>query len=242
MKLILIGLAICIGVLVLLVLVRTKVGRLVQTGLLIAIARPYEQQVADPKGRILIVGDSTAYGTGALLARNSVAGRIGRAYPEYTIENISMNGATIADVTDRFGRVQGMYDLIVLQVGANDILQKQSIRAIEADLRVLVLQAQQHAEHVVLMTAGNIGAAEAFVRDGVPNRTYEELSRAVRARSSMLSNTLGFAYIDLFDEPRDDVFLKEPGTYLAFDDLHPSDAGYGVWFGKLEPVLADMLR
>lgn len=241
MKLILIGFAIFIGVLVLLVLIRTKVGRLLQTGLLIAIAHPYEQQVENPKGNILVMGDSTAYGTGAFMARNSIAGRIGQKYPEHTIENISMNGATIADVTDRFEQVKGVYDVIVLQVGANDILQKHTVRAIEADLRVLIMRAQQHTDEVVLMTAGNIGAAEAFVKNGVPDPTYEALSRAVRAQSMALSASLGFTYIDLFDEPEDDVFLQEPGTYLAFDDLHPSDAGYGVWFAKLYPYLASIL-
>ncbi|WP_425259343.1 hypothetical protein ACPOLB_00620 [Rubrivivax sp. RP6-9] len=38
--------------------------------------------------------------------------------------------------------------------------------------------------------------------------------------------------VRLFRERADDPFVQQPGLHAA-DGLHPSDAGYRVWFGEL---------
>jgi lysophospholipase L1-like esterase len=51
----------------------------------------------------------------------------------------------------------------------------------------------------------------------------------------------GVHYVDLFVEPDEDVFVREPKKYTAFDGLHPTADGYAVWYTKLQVVLEKIL-
>jgi lysophospholipase L1-like esterase len=125
------------------------------------------------------------------------------------------------------------YSFIVLQIGANDILQNRALVDIEEDLRGLLRFSRERSPHVFLMTAGNVGAARAFVRNSAPNPILEARTRAVRNLFLRVAEEEQAVYVDLFEEPATDVFLKEPKQYLAFDGLHPSAHGYMLWYRKL---------
>jgi len=228
------------GILILVVLAYyTNVFRYAKSLYLISTIEPYEQ-VGAGAGRILFVGDSTGYGTGAADAADSVAGRLGAEFPDYAIENRSVNGDTIAEATQRVQSLTGQYDLIILQLGGNDIIQKHPIEEIEsavADLYAVVLP---HAAHVIMLSAGNVGGAAAF-RDDTPLE-YQELSRQYHARLEQFAATRPeFTYVNLFDEPADDPFVAEPQIYLAIDGLHPSSAGYALWYARLAPIVRSVL-
>ena len=45
-------------------------------------ARPYTAQPSQPTQRVLVVGDSTAVGTGASTAADSLPGRMGQDHPQ----------------------------------------------------------------------------------------------------------------------------------------------------------------
>jgi len=49
-------------------------------------------------------------------------------------------------------------------------------------------------------------------------------------------------YVALFEEPENDVFVGQPDIYFAADGLHSIDAGYTVWFTKLQTVLHPILK
>ncbi len=217
--------------------------RLIKSSWLILTVAPYEQVGTGP-GVIFVAGDSTAYGTGASKAAYSVAGQLGAAFPEYTVTTDAVNGRLIAELIPVLTKraEEPVVDLLLIQIGGNDVLRSRPIAAIEADIRAVLALAKTQARHVVFMSTGNIGAAPYFATTGVPDQTLEAQTRAARAVYQQVSAELGVDYVDLFIEPADDPFLQEAGVYMASDGLHPSDAGYAAWFKSLLPVVMPYLR
>jgi lysophospholipase L1-like esterase len=48
-----------------------------------------------------------------------------------------------------------------------------------------------------------------------------------------LAAELDVIFVDLFREPHEDPFVKEPHRYYCPDGLHPSAEGYALWFAAL---------
>jgi hypothetical protein len=65
-------------------------------------SEPWQQSPGDATLRLLIVGDSTAVGTGASAARHSLAGLIGQSHPRLLIENRAQDGARFSDVANNW--------------------------------------------------------------------------------------------------------------------------------------------
>ncbi len=220
----------------------TDAWRFVKTLYLIVRVTPYEQTV-DAAPRILVLGDSTGYGTGASSGEESIAGLIGADYPQYTIVNKSKNGRTIGEAL-AFIKTQKEtkhYALIVVQLGGNDILQKRPIDAVRSDLSELFGILLKKSPRVVMLTSGNVGAASAYTGTSDAEE-YEKLTRQYRDMVIPLAAESGVTYIDLFEEPIDDMFLRKPKKYLAIDGLHPSSEGYAYWYKTLGPVINEKLE
>lgn len=224
---------------VIIIVVMTDVVRLAKTVYLIVRIEAYEQTVPDAP-RILILGDSTAYGTGAARADESIAGRIGADYPGYSIENNSKNGRTIRDLVSVAESVEGEYALILLQAGGNDILGKRSSVVVRNELQAIFNALMDNTEHMVMMSTGNVGGASAFSRTKAEE--YERITRAYREMFIETAADNNVAYVDLFVEPAEDPFVQAPNIYLAIDGLHPSSAGYAAWYEKLRPILKQYLE
>jgi lysophospholipase L1-like esterase len=220
-------------------LVMTDMFRFMKTLFLIARVTPYEQ-VGTGAGTIQFLGDSTGYGTGASQGKYSIAGRVGADYPAYTIKNHSVNGRTIKGLLTETQNFSGQYDLIVLQIGGNDILQKRDTSTVLSELATLLKRLAPHTKEIIMLTSGNIGETVAF--SGAQATEYETLTRAYRAGVLELAQqTPHFTYVDLFDEPENDPFAKKPDIYTSIDDLHPSNQGYGLWYQKAKDTFATIL-
>lgn len=212
------------------------------TGYLIVRVTPYEQ-ASDGAGSILFIGDSTGYGTGARRASESVAGRLGADFPAYSITNNSVNGRKIAGAVEV---VQGLgeskrYDLIVLQIGANDLIAGRDADEVAMDMQHLIEQVIPYAENIVILTAGNIGATPAF--RGEQAQQLMEASRRYDQLMTTLSQSYdAVAFVSLFDEPADDPFVKQPQVYTAIDGLHPASPGYALWYQKAKPYVDSALK
>jgi len=82
----------------------------------------YEQLSSNSDMKILVLGDSTGVGTGAGNPKDSTAGRLGRDYPNADIENISQNGLRLDGAVQKLENIKNeKFDLILIQIGANDI-------------------------------------------------------------------------------------------------------------------------
>ena len=217
--------------------------RLAKTIWLIAEVKPYEQTgVGENPQSILVLGDSTGYGTGAGAGKYSIAGLIGADYPGYSVTNNSKNGRTIGEALTEIKTLptEPKQTLLLLQIGGNDILQKKELDVVRSELKELYSEAKLRATNVVMLSSGNVGTAARFVgtsREG----EYDRLSRQFRDMFISVANEAGVTYVDLFEERENDVFLREPKKYFAIDGLHPSAAGYMYWYLKLGPVVQVIL-
>jgi lysophospholipase L1-like esterase len=196
-------------------------------------SEPYQHRPLRPDARILIVGDSTAVGTGAMDPRASIAGRIAQEFPDTEIVNLGADGARLADVHGQLESIGSTrFDLILVQAGGNDVIRLASASTLADDWSAVARAAAGRAPQVIIMPAGNVGTAPFFF----PPVSWVMTARARSAReiAAGTAQASGAAFVDLFYERQDDPFLQDPERFYAPDFLHPSDAGYGLWYDALK--------
>ncbi|MEO6536822.1 MAG: SGNH/GDSL hydrolase family protein [Candidatus Paceibacterota bacterium] len=197
----------------------------------------YEQHPNDPTLHILVAGDSTGVGTGASAAEDSTAGRIGKDFPNADIVNVSKNGITtegLRVILDSMPNIR--YDLIVIQIGANDVTSFAPEKQTAESLTQILDYAESHASSTVVLTAGNIGRSAVF---------KYPLSKLITSRTltirkmfqDEISKRSSVTFVDLFKNSVDETFNSDKNTYYAEDHFHPSSAGYGVWYQEIGPVI-----
>ena len=205
-------------------------------GELVAESKAYEQK-GNGKPRILVMGDSTAVGTGVTDPRGSIAGGLGRDFPDAEIRNLGINGLKVAGLLERFPQYpQDAFDLVVIQIGANDIMRGTKLKSFERDLRKAFEGARDIGTHVVALHSGNIGLAPLFpwpVSSLMRSRTL-----AVREIYRRIAEEEGVIYVDLFHERENDPF-KGQARFYGRDLLHLSEAGYEVWYEEVRAAMRD---
>lgn len=190
--------------------------------------QPYEQNPENPDFSILVIGDSTGYGTGASTPEKSIIGLIGNEYPNAKIVNKAKNGAKVSDLIPILESIEERYDAIFIHVGGNDILRFTPYDEFEQDLRLVLEMAQTKADHVMYTSCGNVGTILTFPPGA--GYIYDKRTRRVREIILKVTEEKDIVYNDLFNEPENDPFYKDPDKYYAADYLHPSDEGYAEWF------------
>ena len=206
------------------------VWRVGQSAELARRSEPFEQRPVAATRRLLIAGDSTAVGTGASSPENSLAGLIAQQHPQLVIENRARDGAKFADVAEQLLR-PGRFDIVLVQAGGNDVIRLRSIDDMRIDIDNVLDAARQRADVVILMPAGNVGNAPFFFPPlswWMTGRSREMHRLAARAAARSKA-----VYVNLFHERDDDPFVRDPALN-AVDGLHPSDAGYRVWWQVLQ--------
>jgi lysophospholipase L1-like esterase len=200
-------------------------------------SQPFEHSPASPTQRLLIAGDSTAVGTGASSPEHSLAGLIARGHPTLQITNHARDGAMFADVAAQLAAAP-RHDIVLIQAGGNDVIRLRNTSELRADVQRALDAARERADVVIVMPAGNVGNAPFF---------FAPLSWWMTARSRAMHRIVeeeaerrGALYVSLFQERADDPFAQRPELNAA-DGLHPSDAGYRVWWQVLQPVLDSRL-
>lgn len=196
----------------------------------------FTRKLAQPRLKFLFVGDSTALGTGATDNTQSVAGWFGQDFPQAEIDNNSANGKRITQLAREFPPYPGrQYDLVVIQIGANDILRWTPLNNVEDNLLVLIGKAKKISKHVVILHSGNVGLAPIFIWPFDQLMTYR--SRQVRNLYIRKAKEEKVLYVDLFTERNNDLFLKDVSLYYSSDRLHPSGEGYHWWYEKIRTTL-----
>lgn len=198
-------------------------------------SRAFERKIEGGSPRILIAGDSTAVGTGST-PDGSTAGRFGADYPSADIRNVSVNGWKVHNLLAAFP-TDGSFDLIVLQIGANDILRGTTQKDFEASLNALFGKAKAVSPNVVALHSGNIGLSPMLhwpVTAVMRSRTlrYREAYRRIAAKHDV-------AYVDLYKEKGDNVLGSDIAKYYASDLLHLTAEGYGVWYDAIRNTMEE---
>lgn len=199
----------------------------------VALARqsePLQRPVDAARVRLLIVGDSTAVGTGATAPGRSLAGLLAAAYPGLHIENRGRDGATLAEVPHQLARNEERFDIVLMLAGGNDVIRLRDLDNTPSHLDRIAQLAKARADTVVLMPAGNVGNAPFFF----PPLSWwmTSRSRELHALVREAAQRQGVGYVSLFKERADDPFAQHQ-ELNAKDGLHPSDGGYQVWLKEL---------
>lgn len=204
------------------------------------VARTVAAQSSPPRSRrtIVIAGDSTAFGVGAL-PEHSTAGRLAAAFPHARVINVAKSGACVGHVFAQLAHAVetlarcgcARVDVVLIHACANDVIEFRPVDAFEADLRAAIAMARQLSDHVVLMPGQNFSVAPFFLRglSHIVTRHAVKLHAVVER----VTAELGVTFVDLFRDPSEDPFVKEPRRYYCADGLHPSGEGYGIWFTAL---------
>jgi lysophospholipase L1-like esterase len=180
---------------------------------------------------IVIAGDSTAFGVGAL-PQETTAGRIIAAFPNARVINTARSGARVGHVVDQLDNLQiERADIVLIHACANDVLEFRALDKIEHDLRAAIARARQLSENVILMPGHNFSVAPFFLRP--ISALIMRHALRVHPVVKRVSQELGVIFVDLFSDPIAEPFYKEPRRYYCPDGLHPSGEGYALWFAAL---------
>jgi lysophospholipase L1-like esterase len=198
---------------------------------LVAQTVPAQSCPEQSRATIVIAGDSTAFGVGALPAE-STAGRLCAAFPHARVINVARSGANMAGVLEQLSKLEATHaDLVLIHAGANDVLEFRALKRIEADFRDVVAKAHRLSAHVVFMPGHNFSVAPFFLRP--ISRIIMWHAVRVHALIARVTAELDVIFVDLFKDPTEDPFVQEPQRYYCADGLHPSGEGYALWFATL---------
>lgn len=189
----------------------------------------------DASNAVLVLGDSTAYGIGARTPEESLAGRVAKHLGASSVENYSRSGARTSELTEQLARAEhDRYRLILIQTGGNDIIRFQSAKKAAEELSQ-ALELLPESDQVVVITAGDVGGATLFP---LPLRPfYTRLNTAYHAAFEETVTAQGMTYVNFGKSPSTEAINARPDIYLAKDGLHPSSAGYALWFDEIRPRL-----
>ncbi len=207
------------------------------SSVLVEKSSPYERRLPGAPMRVLILGDSTAVGTGATDTADSTAGRFGALYPEAEIVNLAVNGLRIKGLLSILdGLDQNVsFDIVLIQIGANDIIRLTPLQEIEKGIAQVLLKTSSIGKTVIVLHSGNIGEAKFFpwfVRPILSSRSLK-----VRELYKNAAQIHGAKYVDLIDSPIAKQLAEDPNTYYANDKLHLTGEGYGLWFSEIKKLL-----
>ncbi len=198
--------------------------------------KPFIRHDPNASLHFLFIGDSTCVGTGAADPSQSVAGRFGQDFPQASIDNIGVNGRKLDGLIAAFNpSPTEHYNLVVVQIGGNDIMQLTSFAKIDREISIIIKRAKSVGRHVVILHSGNVGLGPIFIWP--VSWVMTERARAMRALYMKKAKEEGVIYIDLFLERKDDLFLKDVDKYYSKDHLHPSGWGYKWWYDRIRATM-----
>ena len=193
-------------------------------------SEPFQRVASGATASLLVVGDSTAVGTGASGPAASVAGLIGRDHPLLTVVNRARDGAKFSDIAAQL-ESEEKFDAILVLGGGNDVIRLTRGELLEQDIARTAELTRTRARLVIFMPAGNVGSAPFFF---VPwSWLMTERARKLHGFVRQAATDNGALYVNLFKEKADDPFAQRPGELHARDGLHPSDAGYRLWYDEM---------
>ena len=202
----------------------------------------FSHDEAAPARRFLIAGDSTGVGIGSIDSRSTVPGRLAAAFPGTVIVNQARDRARSTDVPAQIETSTGHFDLILILVGSNDVIQLSSYESVLLAAEHALDVASSRGAQVAVVPPADLGTAPIWVwpLDALFSRRAETVRRAWQYAMRERANV---HLVDL-RMPRDrDPFRLAPRRYYSPDGIHPSADGYALWFAQITrqvPLFAEV--
>jgi len=210
-------------------------------------------RTALPGVRIVALGDSLAFGTGASSPEHAF---IFRAYerlrdrrPASEIANFAMGGSTARDVLRlQVPRLAGArFDIVVICVGGNDVVHRVDPATFAQTYTRLLAAVRrvQPAARIVCCGVPNVGISPLFA--GLDHAAVTQLARADDDAVRAAAHARADGFVDLFavTSAAGGGGPRGGGAAHSDDRFHPGDAGYAQMADALAPALvraADVSR
>lgn len=187
----------------------------------------------------LILGDSTAVNVGGT-AGNGIAVETAKhlaSSRRVSMKNLAVSGAQISEVLDeQLPRLDGFRpDVVLLDVGANDVTHLTSARSLERDLEKIIesLIAIHCDAKIVVTGAPDMSTPPRIPRllRGISGWRSDVLNRVFRREVERYGLT--FAPIA---EETGPLFARDRSLFSE-DEFHPNDRGYQTWIDVINPAL-----
>lgn len=198
--------------------------------------------------RYVALGDSYTIGISvehdeawpSRLAATLAADREGRP-PLEVVANLAANGRTSQDVlADQLGRLDRFRpEFVSLLIGVNDVVQGVPPEHYRANVAAILddLGERLPGDRLLTVTTPDYTLTPAGAQFGDP-ATQRARIVEVNAILTELATTRGIAVVDIFDLSQ--RVVRDP-TLVAGDGLHPSASQYGLWVGRIRPVVVGLL-
>jgi lysophospholipase L1-like esterase len=191
------------------------------------------------------IGDSYTIGTSVAAPERwpdqLVVALGGDAGPLELVANLGVNGYTSADlIRDEMPALERLQaEFVTLLIGVNDVVQGVASARYAANVSSILdgLLERVAANRVVTVAIPDYTVTPAGADYGDPRRQHEGIVAANQTMSRLAADR-GIAYVDTFD-----VSLRAATdrSLVAVDGLHPSGAQYGLWVGRILPVVEALL-
>lgn len=197
-------------------------------------AKPFSLLDPARSRTILILGDSTAVGVGTA-PQESIAALLSKEL-DTNIENYAVSGAVTKDIVRQAAQAQlPRYYLILIQVGANDVIGFNPLQAAATSLDSTLASLAEKSNHIVVLTSGDIGKAPIFrwplsLVMSYRTRILRELFIRICARHKAI-------YVDIFMKP--DIISSDRRRYYSPDGLHLNAEGYAYWYVLIRESLLE---
>lgn len=196
---------------------------------------------------LMVFGDSTATGYGAVTAEEVPGVIIARGLAEASGKRIRLSTKAIVGATSKglSGQIDAMFvagprpDAAVIMVGANDVTKLHGIGPSARRLGAAVRRLRASGAIVVVGTCPDFGVITAIPQ---PLRSVARTIglRLARAQASAV-RTSGGVPVPLADLMTSDDFRQSPEPMFSEDMFHPSGAGYALAAKQLLPALCNAL-
>ena len=209
---------------------------------IIANSMKYENLSQNYVNKILVLGDSTGFGVGVTNKHDSVSGLLANYTKATYVENLSVSGAQIKDLENQFKNrklkdsLEDKYDIILIQIGGNDIMRFKDVNE-QRKIYENFLMTLPPYKTLIAISAGDVGDTTLFpffirpFHSSLSKEYHKMFSEVLDQQKSINLNSyyINLSYIDKKTNP----FLLYPEINLSPDGLHPSSAGYKLWFEKI---------
>lgn len=183
--------------------------------------------------KILILGDSTAVGTGASKPEETIAGRLAHDFPHSQIINLAQNGGLIRDLNAQVKMTEGqVFDLVIVSAGGNDVWHMTRKSTIGKNLETILptLRAMSDSR-VIFLLYNNIGSAPIF--PGIIQFFLKPRCEKIQDLIRVICHKYQISTVDLFTDDDHNPFSARPHELFASDGIHPSSRGYELWYNRM---------
>lgn len=207
-------------------------------------SQKFENLSNDFSKTILVLGDSTAFGVGTKEKNDSIAGQLANFTNATYVENLSVSGAQIHDLKNQLKNIKNInennksYDYILIQIGGNDIIRFHSVEK-QKEMFTEFLKTLPNYKKLIVISVGNVGDATLFpffirpLHSNFSLKYHKMFEEILNEQKKVNPNSY---YVNLHEPNKSkNKFLLYPEIYLSKDGLHPSSAGYKLWFEKIVP-------